>query len=318
MEHELRRMFEVKEIEMTVPPTLSPELRSQIGRQRMVIGGLVAAAACALVIGGFAGAQSLRSDDAAPLPPAAERKQEIEQVPAIRQVVDAINARDAGAFIEVFAREGAYSPRGTFEASSGIINNFHPVADAHLVDAWMAIHEAWRLEVELIACNELDFARYGRFSSKSDVLIQCEVATRWHRLSLEMREGWLFDFDGMKLLHADLAHANPEQLDLNPGRRVLPLGYDDLQKWEEWLKATHPDDAARYLNPRATEAGPCEDNSCQRLWDSTGDRLAPLLWDAKKEWSIEGFRFRPTGLIPYDPAFADEIEASLQAYLAGL
>jgi hypothetical protein len=66
MERELRRMFEIKEAEMTVPPTLPHELRNRIGRQRMVMGGLVAAAAMALVIGGFAGARSLSSDDALP------------------------------------------------------------------------------------------------------------------------------------------------------------------------------------------------------------------------------------------------------------
>ena len=77
MEQELRRMFEMKETEMTVPPVLSPELRNRIGRQRMVIGGLVAAAAVAVVIGGFAGARSL-FDDAAPARPAEEKKQEIE------------------------------------------------------------------------------------------------------------------------------------------------------------------------------------------------------------------------------------------------
>lgn len=68
MEQELRRMFEMKETEMTVPPTLSPELRNRIERQRMVMGGLVAVAALALVLGGFAGARSLSSDEA--LPPA--------------------------------------------------------------------------------------------------------------------------------------------------------------------------------------------------------------------------------------------------------
>jgi hypothetical protein len=80
MEQELRRMFEMKETEMTVPPTLSPELRNRIGRQRIVMGGLVAAAAVAVVVGGFAGARSLSSDDAAPVPPAEEGKQEIEQM----------------------------------------------------------------------------------------------------------------------------------------------------------------------------------------------------------------------------------------------
>jgi hypothetical protein len=80
MEQELRQMFEIKGAEMTVPPTLSHELRNRIGRQRMVTGGLVAAAAAALVLGGFAGARSLLSDDAAPVPPAEERKPAIEQM----------------------------------------------------------------------------------------------------------------------------------------------------------------------------------------------------------------------------------------------
>jgi hypothetical protein len=78
MDQELRRMFEMKETEMAVPPTLSPELRTRIGRQRMVMGGLVAAAAVALALGGFAGARSLSDRDAAPLPPAEERELEIE------------------------------------------------------------------------------------------------------------------------------------------------------------------------------------------------------------------------------------------------
>ncbi len=71
MEQELKQMFEMKETEMTVPSILPPELRNRIGRQRMVMGGLVAAAAFALVIGGFAGARSL-STDAPPIPPADE------------------------------------------------------------------------------------------------------------------------------------------------------------------------------------------------------------------------------------------------------
>jgi hypothetical protein len=62
----------MKEADMSVPPTLSPELRNRIGRQRMVIGGLVAAAATVIVIGGFAGARSLSRDDAPPPPPAEE------------------------------------------------------------------------------------------------------------------------------------------------------------------------------------------------------------------------------------------------------
>jgi hypothetical protein len=64
MEQKLKEMFDVKGVEMSVPPTLPHELRNRIGRQRVVMGGVVAAAAVAVVIGGFAGARSLSSDRA--------------------------------------------------------------------------------------------------------------------------------------------------------------------------------------------------------------------------------------------------------------
>lgn len=70
MEQELRRMFKNKGSEMNVPTNMPQELRRRVGRQRMIKGGLVAAAAMALVFGGFAGARSLTSDEA--LPPAKE------------------------------------------------------------------------------------------------------------------------------------------------------------------------------------------------------------------------------------------------------
>jgi hypothetical protein len=76
MEQELRRMFEMKEMEMSVPPAMPPGLRNRIGRQRMLMGGLVAAAAAVIVIGGFAGARSLSHDDASPVPPAEEKQQQ--------------------------------------------------------------------------------------------------------------------------------------------------------------------------------------------------------------------------------------------------
>jgi WD40-like Beta Propeller Repeat len=80
MDQDLKRMFEMKEADVVVPPTLSPELRSRIGRKRMVMGGLVAAATLVLAIGGFAGARSLSRDDTAPVPPAEEKEQESESM----------------------------------------------------------------------------------------------------------------------------------------------------------------------------------------------------------------------------------------------
>ncbi|HYI46011.1 MAG TPA: hypothetical protein VE174_11205, partial [Actinomycetota bacterium] len=80
MEQELRRMFEIKETDMVTSPTLSPELRNRIGRQRIVMGGAVAATAFALVLGGFAMTSAL-STDAAPVRPAEERKPPTEPGP---------------------------------------------------------------------------------------------------------------------------------------------------------------------------------------------------------------------------------------------
>jgi hypothetical protein len=40
-----------------------------------------------------------------------------------------------------------------------------------------------------------------------------------------------------------------------------------------------------------------------------------VVWLAQRSWTIDGNRFTPTGLVPYDPAFADDIEASINRYL---
>ena len=85
------------------------------------------------------------------------------------------------------------------------------------------------------------------------------------------------------------------------------------------MAATDPQSAARYLNPRIIDR---ECSGCQQWQDSLapGDperaaRLGPLLSSAEKDWSIQGHDFAPYGLIPYDPAFADEIEGSIRDYL---
>lgn len=69
MEQDLRRMFELKETEMSVPSTLSPALRTRVGRQRLMLGGSVAAAALALVLAGSALTSGVLTD-AAPVRPA--------------------------------------------------------------------------------------------------------------------------------------------------------------------------------------------------------------------------------------------------------
>ena len=46
-------------------------------------------------------------------------------------------------------------------------------------------------------------------------------------------------------------------------------------------------------------------------------RRSRIWWttSAEHDWSIQGHRFSPYGLIPYDPRFADEIEVSINDYL---
>jgi hypothetical protein len=39
------------------------------------------------------------------------------------------------------------------------------------------------------------------------------------------------------------------------------------------------------------------------------------MWVALTEWTIDGHPFAPAGLIPYERAFADDIEASINDYL---
>lgn len=236
----------------------------------------------------------------------------------ISRHVAAINARDANAFINTFLPEGVFNPGGDFRASSSLFELSLPLADVHLVDAWMAINRAWRFEAETIACNQDPDAGilYGYGAGQGDpMIVNCEVATRWHGLSLEITELWSYEFHG-----PGVGHWGFELLDLNPPDRELPLGYDGLDAWEAWLEANHPASAARYLNPRISEPPECD--GCPEWWESQapGDpqraaRLAPLLWSAENDWSIEGHDFSPRGLIPYDPAFADEIEASIHDYL---
>ena len=50
MEQELKQMFESRGAEMSVPSTLPRELRNRVGRQRVIMGGSIAAAAAAVVV----------------------------------------------------------------------------------------------------------------------------------------------------------------------------------------------------------------------------------------------------------------------------
>ena len=147
-----------------------------------------------------------------------------------------------------------------------------------------------------------------------DRSVDCAVAVQWRELSLEIVEGWAFELRGKEVTwwgsSADWNDLGP--LDLDPSERTLPLGYSDLEAWETWLEANDPENASVWLNPRRTE---------EAVVDAIGDpelaaTVAPLLATAQNSWLISGHEFTPFGLIPYDPAFADEIQASIQEYLA--
>jgi hypothetical protein len=241
--------------------------------------------------------------------PALEPK--VDQVATIEQLVDAINSRNAEAFIAAFSREGAFDPRGDFQASSSLFGNTQPVAQEHLVATWMSIVDAWGLEADLRGCglwNEGD-------RSRGDSLVVCEVATSWLPLSMEVVEEWAFEFGNDDLLFWAYTFRN-----LDPASRSMPLGYEGLEEWEAWLEVNDPESAARYLNPRAWPPSNCDGCEEWQAGLAPGDpelaaRLAPLLWSAEKDWQIDGYRFAPAGFIPYDPAFADEIAASIGDYL---
>ena len=243
-----------------------------------------------------------------------------ERMAVVRQHLTALNAGNNRAFIDAFLPEAVFTPGGDFRGGSSLFANSLAVADVSLVEAWMAIHRAWGFEAEIVACNQDPGAAivYGYGEGQGDpMVVNCEVAARWHRLSLEITQRWSYEFHG-----AGLGHWAFGLLDLNPAEREMPLGYDGLEEWEAWLAATDPAAARRYLNPRTLRA-PCLD--CRAIEESLASedpdraaRLTPLVTTAQNDWSIRGDDFSPFGLIPYNPAFAGEIEASIRAYLEEL
>ena len=321
LDQNLRTMLRERAESVAAAPVV-PErtVRRVRVRKALMAGGVAVAVAGVAVAGAFM--RSAIWSDAAPVPPAERKEQEVEPpavtspVAIIRKMTDAINARDTDAFIDLFARDGVFNARGDFEASRALFDDEVEVERDDLVRAWMAINEAWGLKADVIACDALTRPP-RRVFDRSDVFIECEVRARWHNLSLEIIEGWNFEFDGTELLSWGLGRPFTlyELLELNPPDRILPLGYDGLLAWEEWLKANHPEAAARYLNPRPQ--GPPDGcrGPCQQAWDEAGRAAPLLLFNAERDWLIEGWHFSPDGYIPYDPKFADEIEASIQDYL---
>lgn len=252
---------------------------------------------------------------ASPSPPPITGSLPAEQSAVIARHAAALNSRDAEAFVDVFADNGAFNPRGTFAASSSLFRSDLPIADRSLVESFVAINEAWRFEAEVLACDQLSKSEYQRrygVYDDSDLYGHCAVKSRWPALSLEIGEWWTYEFNG-----TDIRYWGQAVRDATPASRALPLGLDGLLDWESWLGATDPDAAARLLNPRelpvTVPCGPCEfssdDVDVERIISSEG------YGRGEDDWLIAGKRFHPSALIPYDQALADDIEASINEFL---
>lgn len=234
-----------------------------------------------------------------------ERKQG-DPMATVERMIDAVNAGDTDAFIDLFAPDGGFDSRGSFDDSAMFVDDSQPISEEPLVQAWMAIQDAWGFEAELGTCTS-DPSDAPTVGKAGDRWVECRVAARWPKLSLEITDRWRFELRGARLLYWE-----PAPLDLDPSERALPLGYPGLEAWEAWLEANHAEDAGRWLVPReeppAAEFQGAEDPERE-------EALARLTSHTPRGWVIQGHRFSPAGLIPYDPAFADDIEASIHEYL---
>jgi hypothetical protein len=256
-----------------------------------------------------------------------------EQTAVIARHAAALNSRDAEAFVEVFAANGSFNPRGTFASSSSLFGGTLPIADRSLIEAFMAINEAWAFEAEIVSCDQLSKSdydrRYGLHHDSVDVYTHCAVNSRWPALSLEIGEWWNFEVRGTEILWW-----SQTVRDATPADRALPLGLDGLLEWETWLESTDPNAAARLLNPRVyLVTVPCGDGPVftDETHTTTAPPEPPCEWSAddvdveritsdgygqgEEDWVIAGKRFSPGALIPYDPAMADEIQASIEGFL---
>lgn len=239
-----------------------------------------------------------------------------EQIAVVARQVAALNGRDVAAFVEVFAANGAFNPRGTFMDSSVKFSHVLPISDLHLLEPFMAINDAWGFEAEVMTCDVVRETEVtGRYSASADLFARCAVKSRWSTLSLEIGEWWVYEFRG-----AEIVWWSQTLRDAAPADRGLPLGLGALLHWEAWLHATDPDAAARLLNPRVYPATvPCgpPDPPCEWTSDNVDvERIESEGYGfAEHEWTVAGRRFSSGGLIPYDPAHAHEIEASIKAFL---
>ena len=156
------------------------------------------------------------------------------QLTLIDQVMDAVNGRDVAALRSAFVADGTleFPQVGSSAGREGEVFMSPWSLDVeHFPEAWIGNLDKWGMEAELGSCR-------GQLEST----MTCAVITRWHVLQVEIGEEWTFEFEGDRVRHLQMARVDPD-----PSDRVLPLGLPDLDRWAEWLRATHPTEADRLL-----------------------------------------------------------------------
>jgi hypothetical protein len=148
------------------------------------------------------------------------------------QVIDAVNHRDVGSLRSSLAADAILEFPGV-DARAGREGNvfMSDTFTAQDVAIWVGMLDKWGLEARLDSCRK-----------QAGPTISCAVRTRWNVLQLEIGEEWTFDFDGARVTRLQMVRIDPD-----PPNRVLPLGLLDLDRWEAWLRETHPEQADHLL-----------------------------------------------------------------------
>lgn len=114
-----------------------------------------------------------------------------------------------------------------------------------------------------------------------DRTVRCDLTSQWETLRMEIGENWAFVFDDDALVSLVMLVT-----DLEPESRTQPLGYRGIvDGWREWLRSERPTDFDRFL--------------------PVGERTK----------TIAGVDYE-SNLFGYAPSLAEEISASIDAYLA--
>jgi hypothetical protein len=148
-------------------------------------------------------------------------------------MTDAINDRDVARLRSLFA-SGAileYPSVDARIAEGRVFQNPASVDKDGFLASWVLSLDDWGLQAELRPC------RPG-----PEETIECEVRTRWDALRLEIGETWTFAAVGEHVTRLDMVRSDP----VAPGG-ALPMRLGDLDAWMDWLRQTHPDQAARLL-----------------------------------------------------------------------